>query len=268
MTKPVFVLGVGAPKAGTSWLHAQLHRQTYADFGFIKEYHIWDAKFNPLSTEFVANPFKGERSSNALRRLMQQDDHIYTQYFKSLLSDTIWLTGDISPGYSTLDSEVYKRIRDLLESAGFSLKIIYLMRDPVQRIWSSLRMIQRNQASEGHVIEDSDLIQRFIAHTQSPVQRERTCYDQIVPRLLGSFDPSQVYFDFYEQLFQSQSIEKIGNFIGAKLADVDVEQKVNESKSIALPAELQAQGRKIFSDVYDFCYQTFPETRELWDQDV
>ena len=268
MTKPVFVLGVGAPKAGTSWLHAQLHRQTYADFGFIKEYHIWDAKFNPLSTEFVATAFKGERSSNALRRLMQKDDHIYTQYFKSLLSDRIWLTGDISPGYSTLDSKAYKRIRDLLDSEGFNLKVIYLMRDPVQRTWSSLRMIQRNQASAGNVIKDDDLIQRFIGHTQSPVQRERTCYHQIVPKLLASFNPSQVYFDFYEQLFQPQSIENISNFIGAELIGVDVEQKVNESKSIPLPAELQAQGRKIFSDVYDFCYQTFPVTRKLWNQDV
>ena len=38
-----FLLGVGAQKAGTSWLHDQLNRRHDADFGFLKEYHIFDA---------------------------------------------------------------------------------------------------------------------------------------------------------------------------------------------------------------------------------
>ena len=39
----MFLLGLGAQKAGTSWLHAQLNRRRDADFGFLKEYHIHDA---------------------------------------------------------------------------------------------------------------------------------------------------------------------------------------------------------------------------------
>ena len=38
-----FVLGLGAQKAGSSWLHAQLNRRRDADFGFLKEYHVHDA---------------------------------------------------------------------------------------------------------------------------------------------------------------------------------------------------------------------------------
>ena len=34
----VFLLGIGAQKAGTTWLHAQLNRRRDADFGFLKEY--------------------------------------------------------------------------------------------------------------------------------------------------------------------------------------------------------------------------------------
>jgi len=30
----IFLLGVGAQKAGTSWLHEQLHQRRDADFGF------------------------------------------------------------------------------------------------------------------------------------------------------------------------------------------------------------------------------------------
>jgi len=32
-----FVLGLGAQKAGSSWLHAQLNSRRDADFGFLKE---------------------------------------------------------------------------------------------------------------------------------------------------------------------------------------------------------------------------------------
>ncbi|MDA7431157.1 hypothetical protein N8463_01720 [Synechococcus sp. AH-601-P06] len=42
-----FVLGLGAQTAGSSWLHAQLNRRRDANFGFLKEYHIHDARTLP-----------------------------------------------------------------------------------------------------------------------------------------------------------------------------------------------------------------------------
>ena len=41
-----FVLGVGAQKAGTSWLHHQLASRADTDFGFLKEYHVFDVIFH------------------------------------------------------------------------------------------------------------------------------------------------------------------------------------------------------------------------------
>ena len=55
MTDPtpgVFLLGVGAQKAGTSWLHQQLQQRSDADFGFLKEYHIHDALTIPKLERF------------------------------------------------------------------------------------------------------------------------------------------------------------------------------------------------------------------------
>jgi hypothetical protein len=42
MTK-TFILGVGAQKGGTTWLHRQLNKNKNIDLGFRKEYHIFDA---------------------------------------------------------------------------------------------------------------------------------------------------------------------------------------------------------------------------------
>ena len=54
-TRKVFLFGVGAQKAGTSWLHEQLHRRQDADFGFCKEYHILDATFINKIFFLIAN---------------------------------------------------------------------------------------------------------------------------------------------------------------------------------------------------------------------
>ena len=41
--KKIFILGVGAQKGGTTWLHRQLNSNQNIDLGFRKEYHILDA---------------------------------------------------------------------------------------------------------------------------------------------------------------------------------------------------------------------------------
>ena len=47
-----FVLGVGAQKAGTTWLHSYIASNATAHMGFTKEYHIWDAVHSPLCKNF------------------------------------------------------------------------------------------------------------------------------------------------------------------------------------------------------------------------
>ena len=58
----VFLLGVGAQKAGTSWLHQQRHSRPDADFGVLKEYHVHDARMVPELARF-------RRLDAAIRRL-------------------------------------------------------------------------------------------------------------------------------------------------------------------------------------------------------
>ena len=41
--KKIFILGVGAQKAGTTWLHRQLIKNSKFNFGHRKEYHVFDS---------------------------------------------------------------------------------------------------------------------------------------------------------------------------------------------------------------------------------
>ena len=41
-----FVLGLGAQKSGSTWLHSYLNHFSFSDFGPVKEYHIWDGVYS------------------------------------------------------------------------------------------------------------------------------------------------------------------------------------------------------------------------------
>ena len=92
----VFCLGVGAQKAGTSWLHEQLNGREDANFGFLKEYHFLDA--------LTLDSFSGFRPTHAppwkwrtwRRNRFFQKPERYFDYFTKLLSKPgVTLCGDI-----------------------------------------------------------------------------------------------------------------------------------------------------------------------------
>lgn len=160
--KPIFILGVGAQKGGTSWLYNYIKKNPHANMGYRKEYHIWDAKFKPdYFRSFIANPKEDEGEGHKLRRKMQTIDGAYEEYFKSLIEKDIYITGDITPSYSGLDAEHYSIIKERIEAAGFSIRVIFLMRDPVARCWSAARMRFRKRKKKGANITEKRIIKRF-----------------------------------------------------------------------------------------------------------
>jgi len=50
--------------------------------------------------------------------------------------------------------KVFKSIQDGFERRGVTLKVIFLMRDPIQRCWSAVRMRRRNARAAGNVTMD------------------------------------------------------------------------------------------------------------------
>ena len=66
------------------------------------------------------------------------------------------LSGDISPNYSTLSNKVIRRI------VGYfpKLKVIFLARDPVERVWSHLSMEVHHHQIESFDVTDIDEVNR------------------------------------------------------------------------------------------------------------
>ena len=232
--------------------------------GVLKEYHVGDALLSPLGKEFIVKNTKGEDGSQALNRLLQSVGGVYEKYFLKLLDEKVRWTGDITPSYAMRKAKDFLFIKKRLELNGFSVKVIFLMRDPVERNWSGLRMHQRQMQRKGTPINDESLPQMFEDYYKSPPMEARTHYDQTVTARRSSFAETDLYLGFYETLFSEKSMADLSDLLGLDISQADFNEKIHASKVIPLSPELRASCRDFYADVYSYCGRQFPLTGQLW----
>jgi hypothetical protein len=261
-----FLLGVGAQKAGTTWLSHYLDQAPNVRRGFTKEYHIWDALTLPTcrghridrSTILARRTWRRRRVLQ--RWWMQHNQDAYFDYFARLSRSSGKLTYDITPSYSGLSVETLETIRRGFEDRGLHVKVVFLLRDPLERCWSAVRMDIRNYGSGG--LSEQELLARLY-----PTEgvRLRTRYDETILRLEAVFRAEDIHVDAYERLFEPESIERLSRFLGVPVRTDLAETSFNVSrKSVDLDPWLKREIVLHFAEVYDFCFARDPGLRALW----
>ncbi len=284
MTEPLFVLGVGAQKAGTTWLQAYLDHAGPADFGAIKEYHIWDGITVPTCWDFdtrrqsqplrrrlrhLLRPLRGGPVDPFyLRRSMQKDTNAYFDYFEGLLAqDGIVMTGDITPAYCGLSAETMGQIRSGFEARGTQVKVVYLMREPVERCLSAIRMYHR--AGRGRQGVDIELPEdeALLAYIETEDGQMRTRYDQTLTTLDAVFDPEHCFIGLYETLFLAPEFERLNRFFGLTPDPTFLERRFNTTKPArTLPDAVRHAAMDRLAPVYEACFDRIPDLATHWPQ--
>ncbi len=150
-------LCIGAHKGGTTWLYQQL--DSHPDFWMppFKELHYFDQLSN---VERASSPrCRDERDLRFLESIksLSAKPYIDLEHYARLFeAKGSLLSGDISPNYSTLSNEVIRQV------AGYfpTLKVIFLARDPVERVWSHLSMEVRYRQIEPFDVTDINEVNR------------------------------------------------------------------------------------------------------------
>jgi Sulfotransferase domain len=116
MTRPTFLI-IGAMKGGTTSLHSYLGEHPQVQMAAIKETNF-----------FAGPPPDGEPYPPGAERIEQLRD------YEALFDPSIEVRGEASPTYTTYPRRkgVPERIKDLVANA----KIVYIVRDPVDRVAS------------------------------------------------------------------------------------------------------------------------------------
>ncbi|AII47865.1 hypothetical protein KR52_01640 [Synechococcus sp. KORDI-52] len=233
-----FLLGVGAQKAGTSWLHDQLQRRSDTDFGFLKEYHVFDA----LELERFAS-FRPKRPTPLKWRTWRRARFIarperYFDYFASRVRPArIRLTGDITPSYAGLKAESYQHIQKAFAQRGVRTRAVFIMRDPVERFLSQQRMQLRKRGllTPDHETEHLNKASLKLLKRES----SRSDYPATIDALRDGFATSEVFIGLYETLFTADNHRALCRYLGIPEQIPDWSHRVNASQATAsVPPEL------------------------------
>jgi hypothetical protein len=204
-------LCIGAHKAGTTWLYQQL--DSHPDFWMppVKELHYFDQLSR---VQRAAHPrCRDERDRRFLERLKSLsaepgiDLENYGRLFESKAS---LISGDISPNYSTLSNEVIREILGYFSN----LKVIFLARDPVERVWSHLSMEVHYRQIEPFDTTDINEVNRNLLRRGMLL---RSYPSSVVARWKRYVDPARFRVYFFDDL-QNNPAElrrSILRFLGA-----------------------------------------------------
>ncbi len=287
--KPTFVLGVGCQKGGTTWLHAYLAGLPECDFGHFKEYHVLDVHYFPYNFRFrkrqeallrrklrvlkelpaVEKPRSRPQLAKTIARVdFHNNLRSYFDYFAMLAArrKEVHVVGDITPAYALLPQEALLRARKAMIPRGFDVKVIFLMRDPIERLHSAARMNVRDRGHDGEsdVPPDVAVFEKLLS---DDTQMGRSNYEMTITNLEAVFPVEDIHYAFYEDLFNETSIKKVTDFLGITYEKPDFDARLNTTeKTSDLPIELLETARRELAPVYDFVQARFPDVdlKTLW----
>jgi Sulfotransferase family len=273
-----FLLGVGAMKAGTTWLHDFLAASPQCQPGHRKEYHVFDSLDFPV--EQGKEPWLLHRVVDKARASLDEvaqgrptdptflhqaamiaDEQLYFDYFTALFSrdPATRLTLDITPGYALLSTERLASIRAEFERRAVRPMAVFLLRDPVERIWSQVRMQKRRRPENNPGSAEELVAQRFA----EPSYAERTRYEETVRHLDATFG-DQAGFAFYEELFDPATSERelrsLCALAGIDYREPDLDARFNVSpRTATLPEGTVRAVAEHYRATYEFVASRFPD---------
>jgi hypothetical protein len=211
-------MGIGAQKCGTSWLHNALAKHPGISFPAGKEIHYWNRP--------------GRRS---------------LADYKALFADSSYINGDFTPAYAFLPTVTIRQIHSTFPD----LRLIYLIRNPKERAWSSARMAL--EVSEMLHHEASD--QWFIDHFQSIGSLLRGDYESCIRQWRSVYRHEQLLLIRYESIVNDPIgvLKKCLNHLGLEYLFKEQEenqllQPVFKGDGVSIRPQLQQVLSQIYSD--------------------
>ena len=278
MAGKVFLLGVGCQKGATSWVSRYLRNHEAVDMGFAKEYHIFDALYVQSLREFrvrvereatsilEGGTVDSDRAWSIFKKLeFFHRPESYIDYFDYLAmrNHEVRLVGDITPSYAALPESAFRWLREGLTARGFTVRVLFIMRDPVDRVCSSVRFGRKRSKHASKKSLSEEVNERY----STKAQRLRTEYQHTIRNLESVFSSEELHFAFYESLFSATSIMQVMRFLDLTYYEPDFEVRVNASQEDeVVPDVILKDVANYYTDTYMFVAQRYgaEAVRRLW----
>ncbi len=285
MAEPIIMLGVGATKSGTSWLHATLAAHPQCYFRSMKELHYFDAIENgKVDREIAARRDEaqairerialGRAKAGADLRLKDREDLIalfergdnpdaYVEYLTTGHEGRA-VVGEVTPAYSLVSEERLRAMSRLARDVRF----VYLMRDPVARLWSHVRMIAGRRSEDGRVAADrAGRILKRVFRGEEPQIVIRGDYRTALTKFATAIDPTRLLVLVFEDLVSGQALNRLWSFLGIS-AGTPARRPVHVGTPLAMTDEQIRAARVWLAPQYDFVADWLGARPKAWAYDI
>lgn len=284
-SEPTVLFCVGATKAGTSWLFQFLQEHPVCHVRSIKELHYFDAleksdntwqikvfqTQKDMLTARIGDDKFGD-NSKLVRRIGDYGDLLdlhksgvediagYLAYLnKGRRDETV--VADVTPAYSLLPVE---RLRQMARCAR-NVRFIYILRDPVARLWSHIRMNAGRRSGDPNELQARArrMFWSFGRGQQSGIQA-RGDYRSALERLGAALRPSQLLVLFYEELFSDEAVSRICDFLGLPRQQAALKVPVNVGPQARLSKTQTRHARGWLADQYVYVQDALDRVPDAW----
>lgn len=218
------LLGIGAQKAGTTWVHGLLRGHPDCVAAPLKEVHYFDtiALGNRVGMRKVRQ--KVDRLHRAgghqrmIRRLarlaeiMVSPDDTHQSYVDLMTADAKpgQVVLDVTPSSVILSDETVQDMASLGDT-----RFLLILREPVSRIWSNIRMAVARQAGDSTGFEQlcQQRLDGVLADGQGP-EFKRGDYAEGLRKLDTHVPRDRRLVLFFETRFSQETADRITAFLG------------------------------------------------------
>jgi hypothetical protein len=288
MGEATLLFGLGANKAGTSWLYRYLEAHPECHLRSPKELHYFDAEdrgtrgfqlreLDRQVAEAEARLASGKGNDAYLTRRIEDltawravmaagmDDTAYRDFLAGGAAEGTRLLGDLTPAYGLLGEERLCQMAGLAPATRFLL----LLRDPVERLWSNIRMMAGWQQGDlSRRAKRADALAESYLQGDQPELEERSDYAGILGRVRRAVPEKSLLTGFYETLFTQDSIDRICRFLGISPRPGRFDMRVWASPEVPLDPALRARLKARLAPQYDYVRSALGPLPGAWGADM
>lgn len=252
---PQFLI-IGAQKAGTTWLFKNLESHPEIWLPPEKELHFFDLPpgmplywllFAPLK---AARAWTWDRMIRDWRKVRSCEGSAWW-YWKYYFLPRCWywydslfypdagqICGEATPRYATLKERQIQKIMERLPH----LKIIYILRDPIERMWSDVAMFHSKRFGEkGLSNANGDSVVRFV---NNPVNLAHSKYSENLARWEKHVPATQIFVGYYDEIAKNPNslIKQVFDFLNVDSSfhppDDLLKRRINKNDYPRIPDQI------------------------------
>jgi Sulfotransferase family len=275
-------IGIGAQKAGTTWLHRNLqaHPQIFMPR---KEIHYFDKKINDHSN--ARTRLFGTRKTDDQWRRQVKHWTLMHLIKKPSLRDLLWdfkyymfpyndqwyasvfepkkgkVAGEITPAYSVLDRDSVVHVHELVPDA----KIIFFMRNPIERVWSQTVMsFDRAKKGSAESVSEEQLFQR----SERDSMWKLSNYLRTFENWGACYSEARIFVGFLEDIhfFPRELLRSLYGFLGVNPSfDPPLtEKKVHSRSAGSMPTRIAVHLARTYQEEITRLSERFGGYASFW----